>query len=440
MQAKINSDGIWWFPTNESIKFDGTILFEHEKGGTLTLFGNSEDISDKNLSNKTNNVILIGKLFDDTKITLCIDHVLNISNFEDYRSGYSRSKFILSIRYIVLGVHFNSLEDINFEYVMIRYSNIDKWIHDYDIKGWDLLSKDDEQISFKYKFGKSIDVKVQQQNIMIQLKYLPNVSIKPQYDKTIVSLQIYIIIKPNKEKDIDEYIKLKQILQDFLNLISYENIIMESIDGYIQDDKNKHKLKRVELLYRNSISKDFNKTQVRKPFLFYYDDIANKFDTILNKWFELPKKLGIAYDLYFGQLYNDQLYDVNRFLMLAEALEVYHRVIFEGKSLSEKGDRSIQLKCRIQDIYNRYIDIFEFLSIKLYNFVDKISSYRNKLTHGNISSDEIDHEDIIWQYKNLQILFQLCLLTEIGFNDDEIKRIFFIDKLKNKPQQEISKP
>jgi len=433
MQEKIDYDGIWWLPKDESIKFDGKILFDQDKGGTLTLFGNIGDLANNNFSHNIKDIIIVGELFDDKKITLWIDHMLHSSSVDDYKSGYSRSKFIFSIRYIFLGAHFNSLEDIKFESVMVRYSNIDKWIHDHDIKGWDFLSKDDKEIFFEYKFGRSVVAKIGE-DYLIQFKYLPNVSIKPQYDKTVVSLENYIVIKSNNKKDIDTYIRLKQCVQDFFNFISFENIFMLSYDGYVIDDKNKYKLKRVEIIYKMNILKNINKTQVRKSFLFYYDDIKDKFESILNKWFELPKKLGIAYDLYFGQMYNDQLYDVNRFLMLSEALEVYHRMVIEGKKPDEKGN--FILRKRIQDIYDRYIDIFEFLSVKLDNFVDKITKYRNKLTHGNISTEQIDNEALIWQYKNLQILFQLCLLSEIGFSDDEIKKIFFIDKLQGKPKQE----
>jgi ApeA N-terminal domain 1 len=74
--------------------------------------------------------------------------------------------------------------------------------------------------------------------------------------------------------------------------------------------------------------------------------------------------------------------------------------------------------------YTNFIEILPHLSSKLKGketFVKEIRDYRNDLTHGNIISDEIVNDDLYWNYKNLQLFLHLCILSQLGFSNEEIK-------------------
>ena len=38
-------------------------------------------------------------------------------------------------------------------------------------------------------------------------------------------------------------------------------------------------------------------------------------------------------------------------------------------------------------------------------FSTKVTDYRNRLTHGNLNYDELDHTDIFWKCKDLQLIY-----------------------------------
>lgn len=55
-----------------------------------------------------------------------------------------------------------------------------------------------------------------------------------------------------------------------------------------------------------------------------YAEIAKEFPGILRRWFEYHQKLDSALVLYFATVFNRNLYINQKFLFLAQALEVYH--------------------------------------------------------------------------------------------------------------------
>jgi len=63
--------------------------------------------------------------------------------------------------------------------------------------------------------------------------------------------------------------------------------------------------------------------------LFSYEEISDWTELILTKWFETSDKLAPIHELYFGSLYNSNMYLYHSFLSLVQAIESYHRRVFE---------------------------------------------------------------------------------------------------------------
>jgi hypothetical protein len=105
-----------------------------------------------------------------------------------------------------------------------------------------------------------------------------------------------------------------------------------------------------------------DKLSVKQPYLFQYGEIKDQLSTIMRKWFDLKKRIGFAYELFFGEMYNSELYLSNKFLMLCEAIEVYHRKIMEKSSISRKQH---------EETINRIIPYIENLEL-----LNRLSSFR----------------------------------------------------------------
>jgi hypothetical protein len=96
-----------------------------------------------------------------------------------------------------------------------------------------------------------------------------------------------------------------------------------------------------------------------------------------------------------------------------------------GKQLSSKE--------RLEEIYDQFGDILPSLSTKIETrnkFIRKIVDIRNDLSHGNVHPDTLNEgNELFWQYKNLQLILQLCILTKLGFDNEKIKQIYYLDKI-----------
>ena len=98
-------------------------------------------------------------------------------------------------------------------------------------------------------------------------------------------------------------------------------------------------------------------------------------------------------------------------------------------------ENSCRLKNGLEEIYDQYADILPSLSSKIgtkNNFIRRIVDIRNDLSHGNVHPDSLDKDnDLFWQFKNLQLILQLCILSRLGFDNEKIKQIYYLDKITN---------
>lgn len=80
---------------------------------------------------------------------------------------------------------------------------------------------------------------------------------------------------------------------------------------------------------------DNEKLIYQKDMLFEFTDIEPSFTDIYSQWISRSADLEPTIQSYFAALYTDELYSIDRFLSLAQAIESYHRRAFSGSYLSK---------------------------------------------------------------------------------------------------------
>lgn len=206
----------------------------------------------------------------------------------------------------------------------------------------------------------------------------------------------------------------------------------------------------------------------RESVLFYSDvifglnKILNKFEFLIKNWFEKINWLEIVYDLYFATVYNSNLYLQNVFLILVQALEVYHsknpnfeqyespeeehseriNSILEiipdkhcewlERKLKHSNRKGLAAKLKVifeslSDVLQQLSDTrtgFRVLLLKKYQrrLVRQIVNNRHYLTHFDESLNEkvADESELYYITEKLKIIICLCLMKELGFNKEEI--------------------
>jgi hypothetical protein len=150
--------------------------------------------------------------------------------------------------------------------------------------------------------------------------------------------------------------------------------------------------------------------------------------------------------LYFSTLYNSYLYLENNFLSLVQAIESYHRRSFETKELEKEDKDSLiqqildaidpthhdlisnklkyidepSLRSRLKAIFDEHRSVLDNY-IRKKRFCHKTYIARNYYTHyDNQLKVEVDKIDIIDLINKLEIVIEVCLLKELGFDLEEV--------------------
>src|SRR5215211_1661900 len=297
-----------------------------------------------------------------------------------------------------IGAHFLLSEDIRFDCIWVTFSNFDKWVSFHDMHGRFFSKEDEKSITITYE--KCSHIK----------------------EKRCIELQSRI------EKSFDEYLKLNGIIQNLLNFIIPNEVLIESIEGIAEASKSdlhtpNHSIKQqhIRIFYKSPISNMIKPNTKSQPLLFFEElKDSNQLENYMDKWFEISERFKPVFDLYFGVMYNPKMYTEFQFLGLAQALESYHRIA--------KAQKRKWFFKRAKEVYEYYSEVaavyFKFNDKE--RFATKVKDARNYFSHWseNLGNKVVQEKDLRLLTKDLQLLLQLCLMTEFGFDIDRIKKIF----------------
>jgi len=437
--------GCWWLPEKPERKIPGTLKFVPGEEIDLKLQGTFKDVEDIDKLLKL--PIVLGLLSDGRKITLykCQEKTFHISSSSSLT--YS-SVFVAG--FIFIGAHFQKPEDIKFKSISVYYSNLDEWV---SISGFDYppLWKDEEIEVKSFSITANIN-----DNLEISIIF-PRKIKQPRYMRPI-SQEAFIKFETLKASPFyNYYLKVIQHLRIFLSLGVTNPIYPLSIKGIIDEEKDDKSNNSVDIFYIISprISK-LPKVLQPSEMLFTFVDISDKFETILRNWFEKNKILEPVYFLYDAVLYNPNEYLENQFLNLIQAIESFHRRIYEGtyvskdeykeiytilinsipncvrqdlrKHLSQhlKYGNEFSLRKRLKEIFDKHGEILNIFIKNKEDFIDKVINERNYLTHYPKESEKhiVAEEEFYRINLTLRLILEICLLTEIGFSSEKLESLF----------------
>lgn len=447
MIEEFDYTGVWWLPNKPEEKISGTFRFAPHEGAILDLIGSFKDIKD--MDRILEPEIILGISSNGKGITLhrCVETKSSLSF-----PGLLTSSFYAVV--VFIGTHFQKTEDIKFKSLTVRYSHLDEWVN---ISGFD-IRHDRDEAAIKYKVPEAIEASINNDyRVFIDIRATyPTLSIVQQ--EASIKQKTYIRIVPSEEKPLDQYLNIMYHIQNFLSLGIMEPVYPLVIEGITEMNKEMIKDRAyyppVEISYKLPDIPKASKTLL--PFfdmLFTFKDISDRFEYFLKNWFKKVELLGPVYDLYFGTLYNPHMYLQHRFLNLIQAIESYHRRVMKNYELPEKehNERIKEILDAIPQKYKKWLsyklgkysnepdlgrrlgeilgkcpEIVNSLIADKNNFVQKVVVTRNYLTHYDSSLKEraAEGEELYHVTQKLKTLLEMCLLTELGFDFNDIKNLF----------------
>ena len=469
MVEKFEYKGVWWLPDNPEKRISGTLMFVPGEGAVLNLMGSFngsfEEIKSTNSEGSITKRVWTGKLFEPEimlgtssggkKITL---HKCFETNERYSSSGFPTSSFYANI--VFIGWHFTKPEELKFKSFFVNYPYFEEW-SEIGVFSYRRESEEkSKQYEVKYEVPEPVKTKIN--NFKISFDHNLNVS-GDWLREVNLKHTTFIEIEPEDELHFEEYQSILYHLQNFLSLATTRAIYPLSVEATTEHckrvstfSKGKVRHPHIEIFY-NVIGKvDLSEKLTDYDMLFTFEDISGQFETYLQNWFGKAELLKPVYDLFFGTLYNPSMYLELQFLSLIQAVESYHRRRFGGKYLSDedykgaydtlvnaipdsvKGDFKQSLKSRIQygnefslrtrlkrlfnsDEYQEILN--EFVENKG-DFIGAVVDTRNYLTHYEGEEKAAIGKELAPFIQKLKILLKICLLTELGFSSEEIKKLF----------------
>lgn len=444
--------GSWWFPNHPDEILVGEVRFSEDHGYTLSIRGRlREPILEVHQNTE---LILFGKVGLDYDITAIrtLSSSRNIGNLID---------IVYRLKFVLLGLHSDKLENIGFASMILRYSNVDEWFSRPKLSH--IWANRNEDKMFNY--GRPIHVNLPNNKLKIKNYSVVDYHRDPETGKHIVNNNIFVKISLTKEKTLLNYLEQHQVILDFLNFICGYPIYVLSIHGNIkQNDHNT----LVKIIFHSPITSKMNKIPSRVPYNLIQQVLFQSFEKVLKKWFAEKNNIKNSYASLFGFLYNPDEYVSNMLLMLAAGVENYYERYLKSSSFKTtliKHRKRLLLTATstlpfcpddrkwLEDTINnrppvstigRLIEIcekYQDILLQISNirdtdeFAKDVTRYRDRFAHGGVISKEIADEHLFWTIQRLHLILKLLILSHLGFSNREILSLL-IHQIE---QQDLSK-
>lgn len=443
--------GVWWIPEEPTASISeipetaipGKLSFDPATGGVLEL-----RIEGRFLHTGFDNGVypIILGVVNAAEFSL-----LNCTIIDGYgrqTRDFSARQRVFAIEAIFEGHHFKIVDDTAFEYISANYTYLDDWM---------------DQNNFRLKDGGMCYVQPDLTTIQLEdisISFGAGISESISRTEVVMRESCGVIVSPNEELPFSEYRMLVDIqLPSFLTLATG----MPNYPSNIGTELTKDDVpKEVNIYYRIPGYADKPRSISTQHMLFTFEDVKNNPSKYLPNWIKKSAELQSVYDLYHQTIYSRLIHFRTRFLLLAQALEAYHRNLYDEKyqpKLSKYDKRCLKnaipecikgehrnnliasidhgndfsLKTRIVKIcdsilrgylVNGTFVIVDVLIGDVDEFAEKVKATRNFLTHHpkKRSKKVLSDDEIVEYIPKMLLLLRICLLVELGFPPDQIKK------------------
>jgi hypothetical protein len=447
MIEKFERRGKWWLPAQEDDRIDGTLTYSPADGAILELAGAFGALPGLLASGSFPAPrIILGTTASGEYITL-----LNCAQKRWHTAGtYLTSSYRVEV--VFVGAHFQSHDEIEFESLYVHYSHLDSWagFHYFEHtreEGATMVSYRNPRPIVAY-VGDGLAVSVD-----------PAVSEQGEGSpprRVILEADSRVRIRRGEPTHLDRFLRPMRLTQVFLSLGVGAAVHPVAVTGVHLEMPDDAAIPRcVGIHWQPAVAVAAQRALFPSEMMFTLPDISDRFERFLRNWFQTAELLGPVVDLYLAALAETGIYAEHRFLTLCQALESLHRRRHGGHYLSrdEYGPAYVQLihaipdwiapdhrtalearlkygheyslRKRLTDIFSAHDPVLREVFLDPPSFINKVVKTRNYFTH----YDEEDEQDAATGglelhrlASNLRTLIEVCLLSEIGFTSEELRK------------------
>ncbi|MCR5043794.1 MAG: hypothetical protein K6A93_06660 [Bacteroidaceae bacterium] len=401
--------GEWWVPAvlNHDLKetclnpkgmmgseahYEGTLTYHETSGMSLELYHYSSKFYAKHYGS---NDVMWGQDANGHIFTL-----FNVTMKELRIDDFTCTIFDVGL--ILMGEHVLSIEDTRYKSCVVQFSYLRNWAFHNNITQGNAGTC----VSFKtpYTATKLLEV-INDDGAYWRLWQCPSIN-KTIHDLTIKQTTEFEI-EATTELSISSFLKQIEEFAQFLSIALYGDQNPAEVKL-----TNKETKRESVLLFKKDISVDPGVVS-----LIDFNLLKDKLPQMLNKWHENYDKIAPISSYLINSLQNKSRFDVPDFLIIAQALDGYHK-----RFVNKKDEKDIRkYEEQIEILLNQFKEVKAIKECRINPKV--LKDTRHKYSH--LFPDEekslaVEGDDLYWLTEKCKILLTCCILDMIGLSNKEI--------------------
>ncbi len=455
MRQAIEETGIWWFPTSPDRQEAGTMTFDQDSGVQLELIGALNDYPSMSVADPSDRATMQGWSKKAKPVTLLkaftSSHQLNLP-------GFAVEKFKANVA--LIGVHCKSAEEPISSQSDCRFDGIERWTgRSGMVEAYDFESQQHSLTLVRMpatEAGRCADFTVRVCHDG-RTKKIDDTSWR-------ATSQTWLSIENLTDQSLDWHFQATARLRELATLCF--GCDLQFFDLRLRLPKNEQGFPQEATVYAQLVGATAKRIGDRQPIITLDELLRDNADAV-SAWFELSGEIEEARGLLFSSIGDSWMYTSSRFLIAAQAIEVYarrtqphtlvptaackpvHTALVQAipeniddrlrKSLMDKlafaNEPSLRerlntcaadLRLAFGEIDSPFDDAW----------VGSIVATRNYLTHysANLKKKALSGSDLYWETRRLQLFLMILMLLQVGVKastivaglnrNDELRRLW----------------
>lgn len=398
--------GLWWLPSNPERKWTGKLRLAAKKAPRLRftvpegLYANVPVIPE----------LLHGHDEHRRPITLLHTHCTSTS-----MSG-AMSRIKCSAGYALLGIHISNPVEFRATSLSLRVQYLFDWINRSGFRREEMVaheSKIHHVLPELLTFDVSPDLK---------LKITSTALFSPGHRLQKVSEDAAVKFESSRDLSIPECHALVEAVRHLLHFSILREVYPISLNCNVRIDgtnlDGESSAPTVEFV--SGVNREEAESEAHSGrWIFQFADVQSDFGNLFQKWLSFLKKFEEASGSYFATVYN-ALPDIIQHLCLTQALEAYHGI--KNQTINHQDFIG-----KIQQLTEAHRATFPSMFPNAAEFAAIVRDNRNYYTHHNPKwlrdGRVVSRGDLYRLNVKLRILFQACVLTELGIAASDISKL-----------------
>lgn len=445
--------GRWWRPEAPDVEVVGDLHFSDSRGIRLELQGTlhpEEEQSPFELR-KGGRGVLNGVSSSGTLMTLVEAEQINSSRSFP---GYGRESYMA--RYVLREACIEKAEDLTFDGHYLRYNGLSDWWSKSGIKTSPIEVDDSchRALLCSYTEQDPVIVSLPQAELSVRLAWSHGCTRRRAEVGETVDLRVRTKEPLTLSAWGDQY---ESALREFLTLAMGRPTLLDEwtaeSPGVLMEINGSTHRRPMHVDVAQHEPSELDSAWSPREMLFSLDEIEGVLGETVTRWLEIRDRYTLARQLYFSTRYAPYLYAQTELVYLTQACESYHTIRFKNRgrvsadaharAVEEvmeavpaqhrdwvgpklQGRPGISLASRLLFLCQRHEGVVQPLLKDVEGFCDSVAATRHYLTHGTRRPPTVmtDMLQIIYATWVLRILFEACLLEELGLTPDVLPTPF----------------